>query len=226
MEWAEREVEIACKTEEEKGEGFSYIYMCYQSALQAYKRLIDDNHSGMSWEITRGILARLINNLPLTPIENDPELWKYAFEQEDGTKYYQCKRMSSLFKEIHPDGSIEYDDIDRVYLFDNESQTTWRSVEARKIVNEHFPVLFPYYPVEKPYKVVAGEYLTDRKNGDYDTIAYMYIVTPDGNKLPVNRYFGETDKGWRELTADEFNNRYAMHTARKRKEEEDEDRNA
>ena len=48
--WAEKEIEIACKRERadskvEDGE-LDYGCACYESALKAYKSLIEDGHSG------------------------------------------------------------------------------------------------------------------------------------------------------------------------------------
>ena len=104
-EWAENEVKIACKRENPdwNGETFDYGCSCYQSALKAYKSLCNDGHSGFSFSVTKNILIRLMNSLPLTPIEDTPDMWEESvFQSEDGTVSYQCKRMSGLFKKVHP----------------------------------------------------------------------------------------------------------------------------
>ena len=69
-EWAKREVEIACKKENPKWDGKSFDYgcACYQSALKAYQSLCEDEHSGMSFNIAKNILIRLMEGNPLTPI--------------------------------------------------------------------------------------------------------------------------------------------------------------
>ena len=50
-EWAEREVEIACKKENPNwdGKSFNYGCSCYQSALKAYESLCEDGQSGTSF---------------------------------------------------------------------------------------------------------------------------------------------------------------------------------
>ena len=55
--WAEREVELACKRENpDRKEGeFDYGCACYESALKAYKSLMEDGHSGFSIGITKHI---------------------------------------------------------------------------------------------------------------------------------------------------------------------------
>ena len=42
-------------------------------------------------------------------------------------------------------------------------------------------------------------FLTDRKNGDYDTIAILYIKRANGEKVEVNRYFKENDVSFTEI---------------------------
>ena len=72
-EWAEREIEIACKKENPNWDGKSFDYgcACYQSALKAYKSLCEDEHSGFSFGLTKNILIRLMDGLPLMPITDE-----------------------------------------------------------------------------------------------------------------------------------------------------------
>ena len=75
--WAEKEIEIACKKENpnrEEGE-WDYGCACYESALKAFKSLLEDEHSGFSISITKNILNRLIDGKPLTPIEDTDDVW-------------------------------------------------------------------------------------------------------------------------------------------------------
>ena len=76
-EWAEREVQIACKRENpDRKEGeWDYGCACYDSALKAFNSLMEDGHSGMSIEFTKQILNRLIDGKPLTPIEDTEDVW-------------------------------------------------------------------------------------------------------------------------------------------------------
>lgn len=77
MEWAKREVEIASKRERgDKPESeWDYGCACYDSALKAFESLCGDGHSGFSIGITKGILNRLIEGKPLTPIEDTEDVW-------------------------------------------------------------------------------------------------------------------------------------------------------
>lgn len=90
MEWANREVELAC-SKLEKGNGFEkdYLAPCYRSALKAYESLMADNHSGASLELTTGILLRLLRGKPLTPIEDTEEAWELLLGQIKNENYFE-----------------------------------------------------------------------------------------------------------------------------------------
>lgn len=209
-EWAKREVEIACKRENpyrKEGE-WDYGCACYESALKAYECLTADDHSGMSWGLTRAILIRLMDGKALTPITDNEDDWGESHGLNDGKKRYQCKRMSSLFKDVYPDGTIKYTDIDRVTICYLKSPNSWwHNGMVRSMIDEMFPITMPYSPEDEPYRVYAEQFLCDEKNGDYDTEGILYCVKPDGEKIDINRYFGEVDGKWVEITDDEYEER-------------------
>lgn len=192
-EWAKKEVEIACKKENpERKEGeFDYGCACYQSALKAFKSLTEDGHSGMSIGITKNILNRMIDGLPLTPIEDTDDIWNYThdLEKESG-KVYQCKRMYSLFKTIYSDGRIEYHDNDRIVCCDNSTGATYSIGFVKKIAEKYIgKITMPYEPSTESIYVYTKDYLYNPKNGDFDTIAIYDLKMPDGNRVSINRYF-------------------------------------
>lgn len=192
--WAENEVRLACKREapDRKDGEWDYGCACYESALKAYKSLMEDGHSGMSFGFTKGILERLMNNLPLTPIEDTEDMWNDIRTQGDNFVEYQCKRRSSLFKRVYSDGTIEYNDIDRCYCVDiHKPNGSWTYGLINKIVHEMFPIKMPYWP-QKAMKVYCEKFLTDPVNGDFDTVGIFYILKPDGSKFEVNRYFKDS----------------------------------
>lgn len=178
LEWAKNEVAIASKRERgDKPEGeWDYGCACYDSAMRAFESLLGDGHSGMSIGITKNILNRLIDGKPLTPIEDTEEVWNYIHRNKDGSKNYQCKRMSSLFKDVAQDGSVTYSDINRYYCTNEDNpHVSWHNGFVAKIYNEMYPLTLPYMPNSRPDVIVCDELLTDRKNGDYDTLAILYI---------------------------------------------------
>lgn len=223
-EWAKREVEIACERERAGSENqevgmWNYGCACYESALKAFNSLLEDGHSGMSIGFTKNILMRLIDNQPLTPIEDTDDVWEdvsaWMPEEEVGYKRYQCKRCSALFKDVYPDGTVKYSYNDQYYCIDKYSGATYHSSLIRGIIEEMFPITMPFMP-GKPIKVYCSDLLTDRKNGDFDTMAIYYAVKPDGEKIDIYRYFkeGDSESGWVEIDETEYSERELTHIAR------------
>lgn len=213
LDWAKREVEIACKKENPNGkEGeFDYGCACYESALKAFKSLCDDDHSGFSIKMTQAILTRLLDGQPLTPIEDTEDIWDVCSCPEDGPKVYQCKRMSSLFKHVYADGSVKYSDINSSYCIDiHDPHNTYSSGLVGKIIDEMFPITMPYMP-DKPIKVYCEDFLTDKKNGDFDTVGVFYMLKNENGKqekIEINRYFREPESdeegSWTEISKEEY----------------------
>jgi hypothetical protein len=204
-EWAKREIEIACKKERgDKPETeWDYGCACYESAYKAYQSLMEDGHSGMSIGFTKNILNRLIDGKPLTAIEDTPDVWREVSYRE---RSYQCSRMSSLFKDVYPDGRVEYHDNDRCYCVnrDDPDALGWHNGFISKLIHEKYPVTMPYYPPAKPYVAYCTEGLSDPKNGDFDTIGIWYVVKPDGTKETIERFFKEGAKSWVEISKEEY----------------------
>ena len=212
LDWAKREVELACKREnpDRKPGEWDYGCACYESALKALKSLLEDGHSGFSIGLTKQILNRLIDMKPLTPIEDTDDVWEYSWENTDGTKVYHCNRMSSLFKDVHPDGSISYHDSDRFVGIDIKSGLSWHSGTINRIMEEIIgPITMPYIPQDKPYRVYREDFLYDPENGDYDTVALLYYKTPDGEQKELNIYLAEKDGELVRITKEEYDTRKA-----------------
>lgn len=220
LEWAENEVKIACERENpnrKEGE-WDYGCACYESALKAYKSLMEDGHSGYSIGMTREILYRLLCERPLTPIEDTDDAWNDVTCVRDDYTSYQCKRMSSLFKDVYTDGRVEYHDVDMVCCVDDGSGVTYHNGFISKIIHEMHPIQMPYNPTTKPFKVYCKDYLYDPANGDFDTIAILRYDTPDGETIHSRRYFKESEHGWQEISDVEFMMRKSADL--KRREEE------
>lgn len=218
--WAAKEVELACQKEKEASEDsdeWDYGVACYESALRAYECLCRDGHSGFSIQITKSILNRLVDGKCLTPIEDTPDIWNEV-DNGKGAKKYQCKRMSSLFKEVTSDGTATYRDVNRVYCVNIDApDVSYTNGLATRLVDKLFPITMPYLPTGKKFKVVREEFLVDEKNGDYDTLAFLWIETPDGKKVEVNRYFKESDstEGFTPIDKAEYEERKAKRVTGK-----------
>ena len=205
-DWAKREIEIACARErgDKNADEWDYGCACYESAYKAFQSLVEDEHSGMSIRLTQNILNRLIDGKPLTPIEDTPDVWGMT-SGHNGQTSYQCKRMSSFFKDVYPDGKVDYIDVDRVICVNkNDPHNTWRNGFISKLIHEKYPITMPYYPLAKPFVVYCTECLSDPKNGDFDTIGVWYVLKPDGEKDTIERFFKESPNSWEEITKEEY----------------------
>ena len=203
--WAEEEIRLAYNVKNE------YTRACYDSAIRAYKSLMKDDHSGASIHVTQGILNRLIDMKPLIAIEDVPEVWDdiSMWKSDEGTvEQYQCKRMSSLFKDIYDDGTVKFTDVNRVSCIDIDCPIiSWHSHLGDNIVDELFPIEMPYYPTNDPYKLYMEDFLLDPENGDYDTQGFFYLIKPDGERVEINKFYKEQDGEWVEIGVEEYNDR-------------------
>lgn len=205
-EWAKREIEIACARErgDKDTNEWDYGCACYESAYKAFQSLVEDEHSGTSIGFTKNILNRLIDGKPLTPIEDTPDVWGME-SSYNGKTSYQCKRMSSFFKDVYPDGKVGYIDVERVVCVNkNNPKGTWYNGFISNLIHEKYPITMPYYPSAKPFVVYCTEWLSDPKNGDFDTIGVWYVLKPDGEKDTIERFFKDAPNSWEEISKEEY----------------------
>lgn len=218
-DWAEKECRIACKRENPEydfdSDEFDYGCSCYKSALKAFKSLCEDEHSGASFSFTKNILIKLMNNHPLTPITDDDffinkEKTTYcgtdeSFKEQCIKGQIQCPRMSSLFRTEDYDGNVTYKDIDRAYCINIENPSDTYYSSGAKVVDELFPITMPYMPKKEPYKVYEQTFLVNKENGDFDVRGIIYVETPEGERIDINRYQREgCDHKWVDISKEEY----------------------
>lgn len=203
-EWAEKELEIAKKDFNWSG----YQMECAKSAYNAFCSLLKDDHSGYSWGLTVSILKKLIDTLPLTPIIDTDDIWTQCYWDKGR---YQCKRYSSLFKEIQPDGSIVYNDTDRVAISYEGSDALWGNGFVSRLVDGMHPIEMPYIPRKNLYIVHAkeGKYIYTELgiNRTCDLLSLIYLENTAENKTEsILRYFKYVpSKGYVEISKQEYN---------------------
>lgn len=171
--------------------------------------LIDETEAVQ--EAAKDISETANNTKPLTPIEDTDDVWNLIDNHEDGYISYQCKRMSSLFKDVYADGTVKYDDINRSYCIDiHDSNNEYSSGLVRRIIDAMFPITMPYMP-GKPIKVYCEDFLTDKKNGDFDTVGVFYALKTENDKqekIEINRFFRVPKEGeegiWTEISKEEY----------------------
>lgn len=181
--WAEKEIEAACKIENEYDVLFlNYNVECYKSALKAFKALCDDEHSDFS--MTKTVLKRLLDGLPLSPItdndficDNDVHYDKEYLEENSLKSDIQCSRRSSLFRREYLDGKVEYKDIDRYYCVDAENPSIVFKADYTNIIDELYPIEMPYMPSSNKFKVYTKRYIT---SDGLDIVEYIGFSIPNG----------------------------------------------
>lgn len=191
-DWAKKEVEVACKRENPNWDGKSFDYgcSCYMSALKAFESLCDDYHSGYSFSITRSILKKLLDNRPLTPITDEDFTNQTSIFND--REEYQCSRMSSLFKTVYEDGSVEYSDVNRAYSFDAEfPDDTFTCGFDSNFLDRLIPITLPYDGTNTKYEIKVQRF--DTKDG-VEYRAILSIKDPDGKIIPVDKYYQLGDK--------------------------------
>lgn len=221
LEWAKREVEIACKKENpDRKEGeFDYGCACYESALKAFESLCEDDHSGFSIKMTQYILNRLISGKPLTPIEDTEDMWMRSdFLSNDKHEVFMCTRMSSLFKNVYKDGHITYNDVDNFICTNiRDPLVSYYNGFVVGIVEKMFSITMPYMPDSHKINIYCEDFLFDDcKNEDFDTKGILYAIkTENGElkKIEIGRYFKESinedtgDREWIEISEKEYKER-------------------
>lgn len=200
-EWIKKEIELACKDSD------GYIKAIYNSAAKSYMSLKEDGHTGMSIGLTKGILNRMIDRKPLTPISGTDDEWSDCVDRDDDQGYtcYQNKRYSALFKYVYDNGEIRYSDVNQFVCEDvNNPNIRYTSGYIKNKVQHLFPITMPYTPSDQPIVIYVEDFLTDERNGDFDTIWIMYLETPEGDKIDINIFLAENDGNIREISRDEY----------------------
>ena len=180
-----------------------YLFACMNSALKAYKMLLNQGHTGTSISITMDFLNKLASGKPLTPLTGEDSEWdnKNARGDKEGVKAaYQNKRYTALFKEIYEDGTVKYHDNNRVMCYDPIMENYFQFGLANLIYDDMEPIEMPYYPLD-PVCIEVFAFQSDQNNAeksDFDTVAILNIYDScnDGDsRTPINRFFREPKKG-------------------------------
>lgn len=118
-EWAKKEVELAKLTEYEDPKSVvhdteeatlkaravieienAYTESVYDAALEVFDKLCDQNHSGMSIELTMHIVNRLVRGQALTPLQGTEDEWNQYEDWGDTYLVSQNIRNSAVFRHI------------------------------------------------------------------------------------------------------------------------------
>ena len=111
--WVENEVRIACEHERKasgtKEEEQDYGCACFESALKAYRSLLEDGHSGFSIGMTKYILVRMIERKPLTPIVDTEDVWSDARDRSGDRGEVVNYHYQNADADIEAETTLEYE---------------------------------------------------------------------------------------------------------------------
>lgn len=218
-DWARQEVQLAkAELKRNKNDEAQYMIACYDSALRAYEKLTKDGHSGTSFTITRGILEKLMYEIPLMPIENKEIMWTHVYYLGNESVFLH-KRMPSLFKMVNKKtGIIRFSDNDRILCKNpvDTSSAYFHNDFITRIIDGMFPIEFPYMPTKEKYIAYVTEFLMDPVNGDFDTMNLISVKLPTGEVRPINLHYKEENSHWSLITLDEWIDRKKKAFERKK----------
>lgn len=208
FEWAKQEIKLSRETgwisektiNPEVPNPYDVAFMTYLYAM--------NNSNGAYLETIGEILNRLLNGLPLSPIVDKTENW-FPEEIDEGDPYeavYQSDRYSSLFKNVYPDGTIEYEDLNLFWCCDKDDGLNgdhWFSRLVHDTLKDKYPITLPYYPDVEHYSVFVTQTL--------NTFAIWDVRKPNGETDTIERFFkyNEDDEtadnlGWVEISRNEY----------------------
>lgn len=199
LDWAEREVELAIR---QKGKD----NRCLELALKLYSDLVEGCVSGCAINTTFDIFTNLVNNQPLSPIEDKVEEWVDSSDiGEKDHETYRSIRFPSLFKDVYPDGTVIYVDICRYVCIDiNYPDIPFTNGTVAKILNDLYPINMPYMPDEDQIKVYCYEFEFTNKHGIVCNALGVLHGMKNGKFFKIDRYFIFDDTSRIEVTLDEF----------------------
>lgn len=198
-------------------------YMAAMNIMVKFADQIKDNGiAGFQKGVLVGILERLINDKPLTPIEDEPDMWEILSSHEKSHTVYQCMRYPSLFKTVYDDGKVKYNDARRFVAEDISANGHLHLDDCKIITNimeNCHPITMPYYPAIEPIRI---SYSAFHHKPDMNSIGWWNAIDTIGIEDPIdghNIYFQEVEGAdgykWKEISEEDYvprlnNNIYEM----------------
>lgn len=181
---------------------------CEEAAIYAVKAALDARRyeNTMSIPIFLDCFTRLMAGIPLTELTGEDDMWEWNTE---GDMAYH-KRYAALAKFRRPGtlGKLTERVVDQeryycVDVSDNIKGKFYGGIGA-SILNELFPVEFPYrVPLEK-FAVFVDNEKPDEETGIFTLVGVEAIRKPSGVIIKVNKYFKYVDGCYQQIPYDQF----------------------
>jgi hypothetical protein len=125
--------------------------------LHMIKEFADEGHSGFSASYAIGILTKLLEFKPLTPLTGEDDEWTNVSDRGTGDVMYQNKRYSAVFKDgkdgeaYNIDGKVFWEWCEMPLEPDEEGYPGTRKFKSYYTCRDsRVPVTFPYTVPDKP----------------------------------------------------------------------------
>lgn len=199
--WAKEEVE---KANAAYGIPSDTLFQAtFDIVLNAYNYILKECEDMGHWRTVRRMLARLMDDKPLTDItEGDFEGAEELNAPDNAVSVKRCPRYPSLIRTEYKDGTIRYSDEERYYYWDDNNNEPLRGIDL-DIIDEYIPITLPYRPPTLPSEIHVSVSLSNPKNGDYDTVHVSHIQC-ECDRIDVDRYWIEIDGVLVEIDKDKF----------------------
>ena len=179
----------------------------YESVFNALKAI----NNTKDWYYTKRLLIDLLEDKPLTEItDEDFFIDDVPYDREwlmsqglrsriECPRYYPLTRCETL------EGKVYYTDVERYECFytgcpEDKFKFSFLMGET---LDRLFPIKMPYFPPEKPYRLEISEAKSKepiRPDIGFDLVALWNIHTPEGEIMPINRFWRQGNNGMFEIS--------------------------
>lgn len=176
----------------------------YNSALKILRMFREDDLAYKTKLLALSTTQQILNQKPLSPIEDIPEVWDEPYDI-GGIKRRRCKRLITLYKQVYPDGHIEYIDPSIYWCVTPRSNERFKNeVIESYFLSEYCQVKMPYTQPEKPYVFTVEQFDATWDCYHLHLTAVISVENPDGDKKHIHRWFQHNGEKCREISREEL----------------------
>lgn len=222
-EWANKEAEHVAKHVTMKYGSNIPMTECYEmvvnEAVKLFNELEDLPHTEESKVMIKRFLSRLIEDKPLSPIEDRDDMWDEVgvnAGEDSEVALYINKRLRTLYRREVRD--IKKDVLTEKTYHDPTRVTCINTIDGKEVVlslvndyvDECFPIKFPYFPTDKYIvNVILFNHKSPLEDGEEDTICIETIIDPDHKVITPYAYYALNEKrDWCRIHVSEYYKRF------------------
>lgn len=222
-EWANKEAEHVAKYVTTKYGNNIPMTECYEmvvnEAVKIFNELEDLQHTEESKVMIKRFLSRLIEDKPLSPIEDRDDMWDEVgvnTGEDSEVTLYINKRLRTLYRREVRD--IKKDVLTEKTYHDPTRVTCINTINGKEVdlslvndyIDEYFPIKFPYFPTDKyVVNVILFNHKNPLEDGGEDTICIDTIIDPDHRVAFPGAYYALNEElNWCGIDSLEYYKRF------------------